>query len=834
MIVNARAYHALQIHDLDTLGDINYPTREWSLNAGTSLSSLISVNGWTALRAEKTTLNIFHVPEEDPQDQFQLLDESLIPPPSEADAFPQTQYDAVRNPWAAPRWSPVEPVVAFAGAIEDSWVNVYFYDARSGKTKRAIKIEKHTLPLSWSPDGRHLVMVSGDRFQRQTYRPTSLTIYHHDDPTSSREIPYPSKYPLTPLGWLSNQKLILASQRPDQRMTHLVLLDLGTSSIHSLASYPFRDAAVSASEQRVLLSGPSEAPDQPALLFDLDPEGDADPQPLAMDGEPGAARWLPALQAFALESQAGTAVINPDGSLRRRFPEERGLPFPSPDGQWVAFGPGEAFYDTDFHLYSGDGNLVLQDDTAARHILWWPDSKGLLFSMTGGKIALADPGNGKVKEVSHTNGWELSLVDAQNMPFSWLFEDIQPLPSPQPLPTQEPVQETPEAPFESPLGSGTALNIDEIHMQGPDRGWALGRGPEDHFQRVLYTTDAGKTWSDVTPPKSQAPPEDYLIARSYGVLQRARFHALDENHAWVTYAAPASLNKVTIWRTSDAGQTWQPGKPVDVTALHEYGPWVSGYLPVEMYFIDQDHGWLLAVTEVPGSMMAADTVLLRTEDGGQAWDFILGSATTGPQGLIFLNRWQGWMLQTSGQPDLSRVLHTEDGGEFWFEAPSLPVGPPTDPLTEDTTCTGGYEMEALPEKVIKLILRCPDSGGEKGQADPFKNLLTFSDDSGLTWQTRQLPLGTEPGTTFSTEFMNERVGWLLDFKTGELRQTIDAGQTWRTLTEVSWKGKLHFFDHLHGWAVPGDTDREESDPPPPLFHTTDGGTNWESLNPVSK
>jgi photosystem II stability/assembly factor-like uncharacterized protein len=115
--------------------------------------------------------------------------------------------------------------------------------------------------------------------------------------------------------------------------------------------------------------------------------------------------------------------------------------------------------------------------------------------------------------------------------------------------------------------------------------------------------------------------------------------------------------------------------------------------------------------------------------------------------------------------------------------------------------------------------------------DKARNDLYLSQDLGLSWLINALPTRVKPGGTFSTDFINVDVGWLLEYTDGALFQTADRGASWRILKNVAWEGELHFVDPVHGWAIAWEKGARPPERELSLVRTQDGGYTWELLEP---
>ncbi|MEJ2012661.1 MAG: hypothetical protein P8X64_10635 [Anaerolineales bacterium] len=834
LLIAARDYRAIRLLNIASGEEESILALDWMWGAPVDLDGKLSSQGLIALRSKEEFIDVDRLPDIHPVQEIWLLNEGLFPPLTQTEMYPLEQHQIVTSRWARTVWAPSRPVLAFAAALDDEWVSAYLWDERQGDILRVTPPGRHTLPLGWSPDGRYLAYVSGVDFGARGYTPTGLGFVDFVLGTSNLVTELDDAYPIQIMGWLSSNELVISSVSPDGSLMGIRMVTPDGNS-RELANGPLVSAAVDPEGRRILITKTEQAGKFNVELLDLSTQGRQVPTVLSFDHELGEARWFPRIQAFAVENLSGTRLIDREGSILRVFPEERGLPYPSPDGSWLAFGPAGGFYATELKIYTAEGDLWLESDLRVNDLAWWWDSGGLLFSGSVGGTGVVDLKSAAAGEPWYLSGDEIRLMNIGGVPFESVAQLIPATPTPTAPPASTAPTPTPEpTPIPDPiLRSGTELEIADLFMIDAQQGWALGSAEGDRFQRVLVTDDGGKTWRDVTPSKDPAPTQEYLASHAYGRKQIAELFAYDLDRAWVTFSAPADLGSMMVWRTQDGGRTWMASEPLDIWALSDYGPWVSGYLPLAIDFSDPLHGWILAITEVPSTMMAGDTVLLRTENGGGSWEFVQASSVFGFEGLVFQNREQGWLLNTSDQAEWSNVLHTEDGGGYWFTEPGVPVGSEFYISRVGAQCSGGYQLEQIPGGWLKLIVWCPEQ--LRQQVEPqekWTSQVYLSPDMGYSWLSEPLPIAGRPDRSLSTDFITGRIGWLLDYDSGRLFQTADAGRTWKTLRTVAWDGELHFVDHLRGWAIAWEGSIYDADRPLSLVSTSDGGFTWELLHPV--
>ena len=207
-----------------------------------------------------------------------------------------------------------------------------------------------------------------------------------------------------------------------------------------------------------------------------------------------------------------------------------------------------------------------------------------------------------------------------------------------------------------PAHRGTGPLIFPTKMVTASTGWAWV-DPSGLWR----TTDGGADWTDVTPPSVSGRLSSYAVSHDF----------LDATHAWIAEsgqgAAGGAEHYITTLRTTDGGKTWQEGAPVG-------GPFTTSDLFPQLFFIDQNHGWLLRGTQ-SSSPKASTSSLYSTDDAGLHWSFtssvpLTFQAISVPRPPIaFSSLTTGWILAAD-----SSLLVTHDGGATWHVHP-LPVRP---------------------------------------------------------------------------------------------------------------------------------------------------------------
>ncbi|MFF3152945.1 WD40/YVTN/BNR-like repeat-containing protein [Streptomyces sp. NPDC057910] len=264
---------------------------------------------------------------------------------------------------------------------------------------------------------------------------------------------------------------------------------------------------------------------------------------------------------------------------------------------------------------------------------------------------------------------------------------------------------------------------------------------------VLKTSDAGRTWKNVSPPGAEG-------------LEFRDVEAFDGRRAAVLAIGEGEASRV--YRTEDGGATWSESfRNTDPKAFYDC-----------LAFFDPRHG--LAVSDpVDGKYR-----ILSTADGGRSWKVLpnrgMPAALPGEAGFAA----SGQCLVTSGSRDVwlatgggatGRVLHSVDRGLTWTAAEStLPAGDPA---------RGVFGL-AFRDRTHGLAV-----GGDYRADQPSPRAAAVSGDGGRTWRPSAAPVAA----------YRSGVAWLPHSRSAALAVgptgtdlTRDGGRTWRTVDTGSF------------------------------------------------
>ncbi|HZV70760.1 MAG TPA: YCF48-related protein [Saprospiraceae bacterium] len=367
--------------------------------------------------------------------------------------------------------------------------------------------------------------------------------------------------------------------------------------------------------------------------------------------------------------------------------------------------------------------------------------------------------------------------------------------------------------------------VDVVRFYDAQNGIALdGR-------HVYNSTNGGQNWTEIAHNGLSNATNDLTFGATANVLVAATLNAkpnisTDGGLTWTTITIPlvnqrsysvAAVSDTDFWmgndltgvmHSIDAGATW----------IETSGP--TRNLIQDVYFINRNTGFAIG----------QKGLILRTVNGGENWeDISFGDKSyLSIHGLNMNDLWMG-----SNQ----RIYHSADAGLHWNESGVFPAGSgnindvlaisanriiaasstgkiflsKNAGMTWDSVYNSGNQMRS--------IARIDD---QHYMAAGFNGVILRSDDQGQTWQPVTIP---EPNLQYEQSFFINGEGYLISSSFKKVMwHTTDNGITWDTLNlpiDRFWDG-LYFITPDTGVIV-GRTSSEGR-----AYVTFDGGNHWQS------
>jgi photosystem II stability/assembly factor-like uncharacterized protein len=386
---------------------------------------------------------------------------------------------------------------------------------------------------------------------------------------------------------------------------------------------------------------------------------------------------------------------------------------------------------------------------------------------------------------------------------------------------------TPRLTLSAGVQTNQAVKIISIHMLDASLGWAVGQVNSDLNDHLMFTSDGGATWHE------RSPQDAFYGAPASGLAATPFFASASQ--AWVVYAArpgesvPAEL---TVWHTTDGGQNWQPGGPLDLAGLP-----ADFAVPSNLGFLtDNLHGWVMVHL---GVGMSHDYIaVFTTDNSGKTWQRVVDSTMTGNMtgdqnsglmvcpktGLAFSDPTTVWL--SGSCPGLMPYLflyRSVDAGKTWSSVSlNPPDGQPSDLFSSGNQGCGVPSLAFTSPRTLYIAVNCSNYAANTSMA-----WLYASHDGGQSFAARLLP--TPYGNFY---FIDLNWGWLLgtvkDDPTlpANLYVTSDGGRNWTPLTPTNWQGVPDFVDANTGWVAAMHADVAA------LVISKNGGKTWSTLQPM--
>lgn len=195
-------------------------------------------------------------------------------------------------------------------------------------------------------------------------------------------------------------------------------------------------------------------------------------------------------------------------------------------------------------------------------------------------------------------------------------------------------------------------NKSSLVYTSAEKGWLAGDCPGLMPPLFLYhTTDNGETWTQTELPASEAMPQPANggLGDRCGVPQLASPGPETLTLTLRCFEFEEETSQAWLYRTADNGDSWQ------AQALPE----PAG----TFYFRSADEGWYLAADESQLEEEDLNSRVYYTSDGGSSWATLAQVEGLGQAQIQFADAENGWIVV--GYPPERALLRSGDGGEAW-------------------------------------------------------------------------------------------------------------------------------------------------------------------------
>jgi photosystem II stability/assembly factor-like uncharacterized protein len=290
---------------------------------------------------------------------------------------------------------------------------------------------------------------------------------------------------------------------------------------------------------------------------------------------------------------------------------------------------------------------------------------------------------------------------------------------------------------------------------------------------LWFTSDLGKTWSQVRPPQSR------FGAYSYGLR-----HFSDRRLGWL-----CPIDGLGCFVTSDGGATWRaivtPGPPdVLIQDFFFLPDGKTGWAGGGVYRVadpgEDGPNFVVRRDGLTDPLMILEPAILLTHDGGQTW-----SRASVPRSDDWEIRSVTFPSSTTGFAVGDRVLYrSTDGGKSWVPATVAKGCLPRD--FPQAYGNGGLVTSSsfLNEKV--------------GWVNFGEGVVLRTTDGGRSLCKVGLPF---PGQLMEIQFVSVKLGWGLPFSGGFLYRTRDSGASWERVQLPFQVGRVSVLKNGHAWIT---------------------------------
>jgi photosystem II stability/assembly factor-like uncharacterized protein len=306
--------------------------------------------------------------------------------------------------------------------------------------------------------------------------------------------------------------------------------------------------------------------------------------------------------------------------------------------------------------------------------------------------------------------------------------------------------------------SGTTEDLTSVYFMNKDTGWVTG---EDGL--LLKTINGGNSW--VAQPTNLSWIKKIIFIDNY-----------------TGFLAGVSSHWGKLLKTTDGGNTWNEKQ----TLMEEFD------YPSDIFFIDQNIGWLILLTDE----MSSGPYMQKTTDGGETWFEIPNCPGGSFESIYFTDESKGW-LATVGTYGVGGLYKTTDGGASWVESLGAIFQRFANVCFLDDNTGWCVSTLYIPDSTISIAQR----------------IIYRTTNAGIDWDIQFCD--TTYSELGSIQFVDANYGWTCG-DNGAIFRTSNSGNDWREQesSTTNHLNQLFFIDESTGWAV-GDNGT--------ILHTATGG-----------
>ncbi len=281
--------------------------------------------------------------------------------------------------------------------------------------------------------------------------------------------------------------------------------------------------------------------------------------------------------------------------------------------------------------------------------------------------------------------------------------------------------------------SGAAGDLIAVFFASAERGFIAG--DKGYF---TFTIDGGKNWIKQFINTDQDINEIYFRNDDNGYVVAGK----------------------KMFLTDDGGRSWREIKIYKPTDFKNLTP---EFLSIR--YADKKRGLIVgSLLNKDGDVI--DSLVMRTEDGGETWSRILVPSKLELYHLDFVDGARGWIVGDKGL-----ILVTYDGGVDW---------------------------QVQKSGTDKALFNVDFRDSSEGYAVGGKGAILRTGNGGETWETVKTNF---PNTFLRVNFADDKNGWIVGYG-GTILRSSDKGRTW-IKQDSGTKENLYglFMTKKYGWAV---------------------------------